>query len=945
MIKTKISFSENYPFTKPTQEQLIKDNQLFSRDTSTKSGAKMFLIKSYQEIYDIIKTDKIKCYYEDHTYNNKIKLHIDIDINYEYNDCIDRDIQIDLILDNLLPLLNTKIKKNFNIDEPEIIILISNTLLKLSIHIIYVNVIFEDIYSMGYFLVDYYNIIDKNIYKKGCFRMLYCNKIGKFNTLIFYKSYNYNYNYNNDYQLFIDSCLCSNTKSNIVDYKFDKINKKSCGYIKQTIHTNYQQNITNYKYTKPNFNIIKKALETVSLNDYDDWFHITCAIKNLYLGLDNDDALELYKIYNNVCSSYSNYNEDYNLNTFDNIEPTISINYLFYTANIKYYIKPIYDYKSFMFNPNNHKNIIIDNSININININKLVKYKLICLKSPTGTGKTKYLKDLISHLKIKNIISIVSRVNLAGEHQKSINLQFYKELDYNDYNYCNKLVIQLESLSKCNYKLYENGILILDEINSLLSHLRSPTMNNRRAICYKYLITLIKNAKYIIAMDADLCDWNIDFIKEIQQMDYIVYYNTIKNKLKIPATFYFNDKILINQMIDDIKANKFFVACFDSLKWMMRIIEYIKEKLSGFDPLVYSSKVKYDLIDTKTWDDRFVFYTPTIIYGISYENFNRDVYCFIYKNHLNPLQIYQMINRVRCLNNAYIYCNEKTSKIIYDDIHMIKKEEDYKIKTFNTLFENINLGINEKPYNIMYHNYKFIDLILKTNIKYYLIDMLIEKGFNIRYNNIIKNKDIKIKTVIDKTDIVNKLLEILNLDKDNLDDFHRKLVTNDGNVFEKHINMRIWLDANTINDKIISNIQTNLFSETLNSRFLKLKYCSELGKILNIFSFENLTKDISKYFSTIVDNKWLADNLISIIKTFRLSEIKYNTNEYYKLYQMYISMMTILFDKNLIDSKRVRIYGKDYIYYIINNIIYEKHMNIINKVKTKNLFNCDFIN
>ena len=57
------------------------------------------------------------------------------------------------------------------------------------------------------------------------------------------------------------------------------------------------------------------------------------------------------------------------------------------------------------------------------------------------------------------------------------------------------------------------------------------------------------------------------------------------------------------------------------------------------------------------------------------------------------------------------------------------------------------------------------------------------------------------------------------------------------------------------------------------------------------------------------------------------------------------ISMLTILFDKDLIDSKRVRFNGKDYIYYIINNIIYEKHMNIINKVKTKNIFNCDFIN
>ena len=154
MIKTKIPFSQNHPFTKPTHEQLIEDTQLFSRDASTKSGAKMFLIKSYEEMYDIIKTDKIKCYYEDHTYNNKIKLHIDIDVNCEYNDCIDRDTHIDLILDNLLPLLNTQIKDTFNIDKPQIIILISNTLLKLSIHIIYLNVIFGDIYSMGYFYVD-----------------------------------------------------------------------------------------------------------------------------------------------------------------------------------------------------------------------------------------------------------------------------------------------------------------------------------------------------------------------------------------------------------------------------------------------------------------------------------------------------------------------------------------------------------------------------------------------------------------------------------------------------------------------------------------------------------------------------------------------------------------------------------------------------------------------
>lgn len=304
------------------------------------------------------------------------------------------------------------------------------------------------------------------------------------------------------------------------------------------------------------------------------------------------------------------------------------------------------------------------------------------------------------------------------------------------------------------------------------------------------------------------------------------------------------------------------------------------------------------------------------------------------------------MINRVRKLNNVHIYCNDKVNKIIYDNLNMITAEEDTKIKTFKTLFDNIESGVNEKPYQIMYHNFKFMDMMLKTNIKYYLIDMLTEKGFTIKYNNVIKAKQIKQKEVVDKKDVIDKLIDILQLDKDNLDDFHRKLVTNDGNAFEKHFNLRVWIDTDTkLTEKIFSDIQTNLFSESLNSRFIKLKYAQEVGKILNIFSFENLTKDISKYFNTNVDNKWLTDNLLTIIKTFRLSEDKYNTTEYYKLYQMYISMLMALFDKELIKKTRdVRINKIKYKYHEFNKEIYNKHLELIQKCSINKLFNVDFV-
>jgi len=75
------------------------------------------------------------------------------------------------------------------------------------------------------------------------------------------------------------------------------------------------------------------------------------------------------------------------------------------------------------------------------------------------------------------------------------------------------------------------------------------------------------------------------------------------------------------------------------------------------------------------------------------------------------------------------------------------------------------------------------------------------------------------------------------------------------------------------------------------------------------------------------------------------LSEDKYNTNEYYKLYQMYISMLTVLFDKELFVVSRIKINKNRFCYNEINNELFKKHINLINKCTTKKLFNVEFIN
>jgi Cdc6-like AAA superfamily ATPase len=298
-----------------------------------------------------------------------------------------------------------------------------------------------------------------------------------------------------------------------------------------------------------------------------------------------------------------------------------------------------------MFNPEKYKDRIIKSYENfIDLDLDEIIKYDTHFWKSPPGTGKTFVMKKLIHKLNIKSIISITSRVNLAGEHMGDLELEFYKKTNIKK---SKKLAIQLESLYKCRLDNYTDGILILDEVNSLLTHFRSPTVTNKRSLNFVCLIELIKSAKYVICLDADMCDWNIEFINKIRNnktnnipinfgfagdeecdniinqnienktSEYLVYYNVFPNKLDVPATIYECEYRMIYEMVKLAKENTVFVSCFDSLSYMECVINFLSDYIPKEKMLIYSSKVDYGIINTKDWKDKYVFYSPSIIYGV----------------------------------------------------------------------------------------------------------------------------------------------------------------------------------------------------------------------------------------------------------------------------------------------------------------------------------------
>jgi hypothetical protein len=936
-------------FPKKPPKPDLDNKQLFSFDVSTQ-GAKNFMFYTYEQIYQKIQNSSNSNYYEDNTYSNGIKLFIDFDDKIVFNNQLERDKYADKIIENIILQVDNKIKHIYKIQNTPVIVLISDTLLKMSLHFIYPDIIFNNIYQMKHFMNDI-TLVDQSVYKIGCFRMIYCSKMGKQNKLLYYTSNNYTKT--TDYQLFLDSCICYTENKPTISYNIpiqQNIGKFKSNYGSISTYTSTLIEPRKYSYINVDFEIIKSTLDKLKLlgyaDKYDEWLIVSFCLKDLYLGLDVLNQTKVLELFNDFSKKSVNYNKNNNNTIFLKLDPIVDINYLFKLSEESHYLLPFYNYREIIFNPANHSNIITRNEqfINIEQSISELLKYRYICLKSATGTGKTTVLKKIIIATGINNIISITSRVNLAGEHMKNLNLAFYLDMKTpGDFENCDRLVIQLESLKKCNYKLFKNSIVILDEVNSLLSHLRSPTMNKKRRETYLYLIELIRNASYVISMDCDLSDWNITFLQEIRKDDYIVYYNTIKNKIGTTAIIYDFPQTMIDIMLEHLITGKHFIACFDSLKQMNLIIEFLDKNCTGKEKwLIYSSEVDYKLIDTKTWIDRFVFFTPSIIYGIDYSYKKVDVFSFTYKKHLNPLQVYQMISRGRDQGKLHLYCTEKLGHIKYKSVNDVIHEIELYEKNFGVLLPLYSnyIDIDDKPYRTMFYNYIFIDSLLKTNIKGYLIDILIDKGYDITYETKFC-EDKLLKPGMSLKTIKERICNMLSLDKENLTDLEKRLASDD-KTLDKHFNLRLLLN-DSIDDKLIESITQNLFIETLKHKNTKIKICKELMNLLEINNLESLNKNVSKHFTRNIENEWLYNNIITIKKTFDIRTIKYDTFTYYNIYTLFITILKSLFDNNLFTGIKIQLKNIKYVYYEFNKQIFNEHKLLIKKFDD-NWNNLDFI-
>ncbi len=136
-------------------------------------------------------------------------------------------------------------------------------------------------------------------------------------------------------------------------------------------------------------------------------------------------------------------------------------------------------------------------------------------VKSDKGTGKTKEIAGVLRESKM-SILAVTHRVSLTHSISRDFGLACYNEAEVSASHVLRsqqRLGICYDSLHKVAGQTYD--VVVLDEITQLMRHVKSGSVK-QKFICLNVLRSILLNAKYVIAMDADLAVPFVEILKDV---------------------------------------------------------------------------------------------------------------------------------------------------------------------------------------------------------------------------------------------------------------------------------------------------------------------------------------------------------------------------------------------------------------------------------------------
>lgn len=872
---------ENESFCRNDCIEYIKNNPdkklaLFSVECH--NGKRLHKALTYNQVFkESIK--RKNTYNEVFLADDQIKLFIDIDIIKEN---IPKNINPNEYFQNIL---NESIKividelVNYDIVNTPIIILNSHRKDKFSSHVIFKNVVFNNVYGMKKFMEKINNprmkylvdngLFDLQPYKAVGFRMLWNSKLYKNAPLEYYRGINYNKE--NDIELFYD-CLLRQ-----FDDVYDYINIPTDNITSKTSEkttTSKQQELIIEENDDIDriieIDVLEKYVTILSQErkePFNKWIYVGILLKSC-----NNNSFDIWDSWSKTSEKYKGRNDlIYRWNSFKNIshafknllrlckrDSPIEFSRIhkpcFYLDGLGNAIKFESSYLLEQEGENiKDKTSPISNYIDEWMTTNDI---KSILIRSTYNTGKTTFINSLINEYDPKKILFISYRItmtNFLSSKFKHLDVESYLDNKYSS----DRLICQIESLYKLlkEWDIKPDGaidipsydLIILDETESILNHFNSDTVDEKENT-YDLFKAILHNSKKILCLDGDLSFRSIDIIKHFGNNK--VLHNTVK-KNKKHYTFIQDKTHYETQLDNELSENKNIVLVSLSKKHAEKIYRKYKDKYKCILHTSLSGDKKKELLKNVNdlWINfQLVIYSPVIEAGVDFsvvKHFDR-IFVYFSPKSTSPRGTLQMIGRIRQVNNNNILVftnklptNIHTTFFTYDDIKFYVSKVLMKYARPKFILDKFS-----NKYKIKRKNNSFTKLLIHNEVEKYnkrpsmflslFINMIEEKGHS--YNIMKKTEQYK----KEKKGEENKFLKEEIIGAQDVDDEAYQLLLNK----EKN-------NCATRKDKIC--IQKHLYKKNFNVDTIDKKFLDNFyDKIENMKNLKSLMfgEDVPYYKS-----------------------------------------------------------------------------------------------
>ena len=740
---------------------------------------------------------------------------------------------------------------------------------------------------------------------------------------------------------------------NLHDYiKFPLTITRSIKHIKNNIKREkanvgasiqYSEDILNCYITPDSEQIVTmiKNLNPTRFDSYDDWFTMGSIIFSLSNIYNFENGFKIFDEFSKKSIKYTPESCVILWNSLTKCGYNIgTLWYLLEKDNPSQYkiLKPHYNFRN-VFNIKQYDSVIINKQYLVGDGDDAILKMfddfmlsdcKTFAIRSPYNTRKTGLIKEIQKKYVFDRI--------LIPSYRRSLTFDLYK--NYKDMNFCNYLdddinsdllIIQLESLLKLHncHKMHNRNpdeiiipyydLVIIDEVESILSHFSSTTFNGESKHVFEFLCDIIKNCDRLIVMDGDFSNRSYEFIKDFGKS--MIIENTYNNN------------------------NKEFFITPNKQKFYSEITRFLSENkriviasMSSGQADFYNSRITYDYPDktvflyTGLTDDKVksrhfkdvdtyfsqadvLIYSPTISAGVSYDipNHYNKIFGILYAES-GPSQrdFTQMLARVRkiddsvitLLNTSSLPIQESAAYWTYNECLESCKLSRDKLLSYKTVIDD-NGNMIKRLYVDTYTKiqiYNRVEQLNKNSI--YFMPYFIQLGKSKHFIFNLDNEPYNRREDEQETGNVNKINQILESPD---------------------------IDENQYNKLVLKQKRAiGLYDEKL--QCIKYEYKQLLG-------LENLDADIMAIF---YKKDYLIKNFVSLIDPENLNNYDdYNTEIQHKQLKVVKNVIETLgfshcYDDNKIDYTT---FSKNMENLIKNNVLFTDFQN------TRELFGLDKAN